>query len=202
MGSSFRKGSAPSGQAQTASSVPGLLSSALFANQQIPLQSSYFNQFQNFLGSGQLPQPFQQALGSAQQDLAQGAGANTQAIQDTGVRGGQLRDALVNAQVQRMVGLDRARAAINQNLFGQGQNAAFNTALPQTALGAAQNLTGLGAQRIGQNQLLQKGVGALGGSALGALGGMPLPKGSGFGSVSGYDPTSGTPLSQYGMAAG
>lgn len=162
MGSTFRKGSQETGQA---SGVGNLLSQYSLGPAQTGNQA--YGQLRNFLSTGQLPSSL--SLTGPLQDIAGQQATAKQGILDTGARGGQLQSALANNVLQGQL--------FRQNMVNEMQNRLFGQALGGSPVGlaglgnAGGLLSNLGAQRIGQNQAFQGGLGQMAGSLFGKAGG-------------------------------
>jgi hypothetical protein len=122
-----------------------------------------FMQMGEFMNTGRMPVGMTGEIGAQEQELA----AAKRDIQETGVRGGQMKTALAQLPLERLGMRDQMRSkmfelAVNSSLGASGQGFSAQGA-------AASNLNTLGAQRIQQNQSLVgmggQGAGMLAGAA-------------------------------------
>lgn len=161
MGSVFRKGSKETGQSAGLSTGQGEMANKLFS-QTDPLRTEAFGQLSSMLKGG-TPSFL---VGPTQDASAQIAQLGRQ-IQESGVRGGQLRRSMALLPMQRMGMLDTLRSGAFDSALNAGMGGA-NSALGGLA-SAAGNLNSLGQQRQLQNMQFQQGLGGLAGSGVGAM---------------------------------
>lgn len=173
MGSTFRKGSEQSGQATgLADQAAATAMNALlpYAKNAARVGNVGYGQLGNFLKTGQLPPSL--SLTGPLQDIAGQQQTANQQILDTGTRGGQLNSALANNVLQGQLARQSMTSQMQQNLFNAGLGgSSLGFGGMNNAISGAQNSAGilstLGAQRIGQNQAFQGGLGQLAGRFLG-----------------------------------
>jgi len=156
MGSTFSKGSQQTGQATGLGNSLGY-----YGDRAAGVGDKAYGQLSKFLSSGMLP-PSLSFTGPLQDIAGQQHTAN-QGILDTGARGGQLNSLLANNVLQGQI--------LRQNMVSEMQKRLFGQALGGSEVGmgglgnAGGLLSNLGAQRIGQNQAFQGGLGQLAGAA-------------------------------------
>lgn len=187
MGSIFRKGSEQSGQSQALSGQQGQIANDMYGRSK-PLIDRLFGMNTEMMRGEGLPDFMKSTVGLGVPIAQQEAELATakRGIMDSMPRGGLQQRALMELPLQRLLQRDMLAAnrnaiddASRQNLFSTAIGTA--TGMPVQAIGglssAAGNLSGLGQQRMAQNQSAQQGIGKLLGSAatagMGAMGGMP-----------------------------
>ena len=156
MGSSFRKGSSQSGQAEGAAQQQIAIANALF-QESTPGRQAALGQLTNFLQTGAIPMSLTGDITTQEQELA----SAREGILGGGARGGQLQQALVQLPVQRLAMRDQLRSGIFNTALGSllGQAPVALQGLGS----AAGTLSNLGGQRIQQNMAFQQGTGQLAG---------------------------------------
>lgn len=164
MGSTFSKGSEQSGQATGNSNALADLSLQLM-NRGMNTSQPFLSSLQRFGKNGAIPRSL--SLTGPLQDLAHQQATANQGLLDTGARGGQLNSALANNILQGQMGRQSMLSNLQQSLFSQGLNGGMGATSAGMGGSAAASglLSNLGAQRIGQNQAFQQGLGQLGGMA-------------------------------------
>lgn len=166
MGSTFRKGSAQTGQSAGSSSALDAMSAQIL-RQGAKLRDPAFEQLAGFLNTGQIPAALTGSIGTQEQELA----TAKRGIEESGARGGQLRTALAQLPLERLGMRDKLRSGIFDTALNVGMGSAQSGIAGMGQ--AAANLNSLGAQRIQQNQMFQQGLGNAVGKGVGSALGKP-----------------------------
>jgi hypothetical protein len=162
MGSIFRKGAKETGQSSGMSNNMGWMADQLF-NQTGPLRKQTFGDLSSMLKGG-TPSFL---VGPTQNASSQIAQLGRQ-MQESGIRGGQLRQGMAMLPMQRMGLLDQIRSSGFDKALSAGMTGATSAFSGMDS--AARNLNELGQQRQLENYRVQQGLGGLTTAAVKGMG--------------------------------